>query len=71
MRSLGQDDNQMQVLSMMQSKLPRSVLVKLEEMKPKGEEWTVEKFRRLLKRHINAQEAGDLQQNCFKKLMNH
>ena len=67
MRSLGQDDNQMQVLSMMQSKLPRSVLVKLEEMKPEGEEWTVEKFRRLLKRHISAQEAGDLQAKLFQK----
>ena len=35
-RSLGQDDNQMQVLSMVQSKL--------EEMKPEGEEWTVKNF---------------------------
>ena len=61
LHSLGQEDNQMQVLSMMQSKLPRSVLMKLEEMKPEGEEWTVEKFRRLLKRHISAQDAGDLQ----------
>ena len=67
LHSLGQDDNQMQVLSMMQSKLPRSVLVKLEEMKPGGEEWTVEKFRRLLKRHISAQEAGDLHAKLFQK----
>ena len=67
LRSLGQDDNQMQVLSMMQSKLPLSVLMKLEEMKPEGEEWTVEKFRRLLKRHISAQEAGDLQAKLFQK----
>ena len=66
-RSLGQDDNQMQVLSMMQSKLPRSVLVKLEEMKPEGEEWAVENFRRLLKRDINAQKAADLQAKLFQK----
>ena len=66
-RSLGQDDNQMQVLSVMQSKLPRSVLVKLEEMKPEGEEWAVENFRRLLKRHINAQKAADLQAKLFQK----
>ena len=66
-RSLGQDDNQMQVLSMMQSKLPRSVLVKLEEMKPEGEEWAVENFRRLLKRHMNAQKAADLQAKLFQK----
>ena len=44
LRSLGQDDNQMQVLSMMQSKLPLSLLAKPEEMKPEGEEWTVENF---------------------------
>ena len=67
LRSLGQDDNQMQVLTMMQSKLPRSVLVTLAEMKPEGEEWTVENFQRLLKRHINAQEAGDLQKKLFQK----
>ena len=67
LRSLGQDDNQMQILSMMQSKLPQSVLVKLKEMKPEGEEWTVENFRRLLKRHINAQEAADLQVKLFQK----
>ena len=52
---------------MMQSKLPRSVLVTLAEMKPEGEEWTVENFQRLLKRHINAQEAGDLQKKLFQK----
>ena len=41
---LGKHDNQMQVVSMIQSKLPRSVLVKLEEMKPEEEEWTVKNF---------------------------
>ena len=70
LHSLGQNDNEMQVLSMMQSKLLQSVFVKLEEMKPEGEEWTVENFQGLLKRHINAQEAGDLQ-SFLKYLMNH
>ena len=70
LHSLGQNDNEMQVLSVMQSKLPQNVLVKLEEMKPEGEEWTVENFQGLLKRHINAQEAGDLQ-SFLKYLMNH
>ena len=77
LRSLGQDDNEMQVLSMMQLKLPWSVLVKLffffffyiklklEEMKPEGEGRTVKNFRRLLKKHIIAQEAGDLQTKLF------
>ena len=67
LRSLGQDDNQMQVLSMMQSELPQSVLMKLEEKKPEGEEWTVEKFKRLLKRQISAQEDGDLQAKLYQK----
>ena len=67
LRSLGQDDNQLQVLSMMQLKFPRSLLLKLEEMKPEGEERTVENVRMLLKRHINAQEAGDLQVMLFQK----
>ena len=69
LHSLGQDNNQlnqMQVLAMMQSKL-RNVLVKLEEMKLEGEEWTVENFRRLLKRHTNAQETGDLQTKLIQK----
>ena len=48
-------------------KFSRSVLVKLEEMKPEAEEWTVEIFRRLLKRHINDQKAGDLQTKFFQK----
>ena len=60
----------MQVISVIQSKLPRSVLVKLEEMKRR---WRVdsETFQRLLKRHISAQEAGDLQTNLFQNLMNY
>ena len=41
--------------------------MKLEEMKPEGEEWTVKNFRRLLKKHIIAQEAGDLQTKLFQK----
>ena len=61
LRTLGEDDNQMQVLSLMKSKLPRSLIVKLEEQKPDDEEWTVKKFRKLLNKHINCQEAGDLQ----------
>ena len=52
---------------MMQLKFPRSLLLKLEEMKPEGEERTVENVRMLLKRHVNAQEAGDLQVMLFQK----
>ena len=52
---------------MLRSKLPRSVLVELERMKNENESWTVEKFRKLLKRHINIQEAGDIQVKLFLK----
>ena len=53
----------------MQSKLPWSVLTKLEEIRPEVEELTVENlnFQRLLKKHIHSQKAGDLQTKLFKK----
>ena len=41
------------------------IKLKLEEMKPEGEGRTVKNFRRLLKKHIIAQEAGDLQTKLF------
>ena len=44
LRSLGQDDSQMQVLSMLISILPRIASIKLEEMKHTDEEWTVKSF---------------------------
>lgn len=59
--SLGEDNNQMQILSMMQSKLPRGVLVDLEKMKSEDEERTVINFQKFLNRHINALKAGDIQ----------
>ena len=37
LRTLGENDNQMQVLSLIKSKLPRSLIVKLEDQKPDGE----------------------------------
>ena len=50
LRLLRQDDNQMQILPMLKSKLPRNALLELEKMKPENEEWTVK-----LLRHINIQ----------------
>ena len=38
LKSLGEDDNQKQLLTMMKSKIPRSILFDLEKMKPEGEE---------------------------------
>ena len=42
LQSLGEDDNQMQVLPMLKSKLPHSVVTDLGKMKVENEEWTVE-----------------------------
>ena len=51
----------MQILSLLKSKLPCTVLIKLEELKPEDEQWTVKKFRKVLNRHIKSLEAGYLQ----------
>ena len=53
---LGESNNQNNVLTMMKSKLPRSVLLRLEEQREENEEWTVESFRKRLLRYINIQE---------------
>ena len=45
----------------MKSKLPRSVLQRLEEQWEENEEWTMESFRKRLLRYINVQEAADYQ----------
>ena len=62
-----EDDNHMQVLLMLKSKLPRSVVVDLDKIKTENEEWTVKKFRKLLLRHINVQKGRNLQIKLFKK----
>ena len=67
LQSLGENINQMQILSMLKSKLPRSVLTELEKMKPIGEEWTVKKFRELLNQHITIHESCDIQTKIFHK----
>ena len=65
LKTFGENENQRQILTMLTSKLPRSVLLELEKMKPEGEEWTVRNFRKLLHRHINSQEACDLKMKLF------
>lgn len=55
LRSLGEGDNQMQVIPMFKFKLSCSVIVDLEKIKAKNEQWTVKNFRKLLLRHTNAQ----------------
>lgn len=44
---------------MMKSKLPQNIKSKLEEQKDQTDEWTVETFRKKLKRYITTQEAGN------------
>ena len=43
------------------SKLPQNNFSKLEELMDEDDEWTVETFRKRLKRYITAQEPGDQQ----------
>ena len=66
-RSLEEDGNQMQILSMLKSKLPSNALLELEKMKPENEEWTVKSFRKILKRHVEAQEDCNIQMKLFHK----
>ena len=61
LQSLGESNNQNNVLTMMKSKLPRSVLQRLEEQWEENEEWTMESFRKRFLRYINVQEAADYQ----------
>ena len=50
------------------SKVLRNVLLELEKIKPENEELTVKTFRKLPKRHIEAQEACDIEMKLFRKL---
>ena len=61
LQSLGESNNQNNVLTIMKSNLPRSVLLRLEEQREENQEWTVESFRERLLRSVNIQEAADYQ----------
>ena len=65
LQSLGGDDNNTQILTDLQSKLPRRVLFQLERIKERTDEWTVNKFREVLHHHISTLEACDLQTKLF------
>lgn len=67
LRSLGEDDNQMQILPMWKPTLARNKLLELEKMKTENEEWSVKTFREVLKRHIKVQEASDTWMKLFHK----
>ena len=53
--------------SLIQSKLPRSILAKLEEYKKSEDPWAVERLRIELKRYVAAQETGDRLVNLCRK----
>ena len=44
---------------MMKPKLPQNIMSNLEEQEDENEEWTVDIFRKRLKRYITTQEAGE------------
>ena len=62
---VGEDDNNTQILTVLQSKLPRSVLLQLERIKEKNNEWTVKKCREVLHHHVSTLEVCDLQAKLF------
>ena len=61
LHSLGEDINQRQIVSLIRSKLPKTVTVRLEQQKETENEQTVEMLRNSLKGYIAAQEIGENQ----------
>ena len=57
LQSLAEDDHNTQLLTALQSKLPRSILLQLERIKERTNESTVKKFREVLHHHISTLEA--------------
>ena len=66
LQSLGEDDNNTQTLTVLQSKRPRSVLLQLDRIKERTDEWTVKKFREVLHHYILTLETCDLQTKLFR-----
>ena len=61
LHSLGEDISQRQIVSLIRSKLPRVVTVRLEQQKGTERAWTVEMLRTNLKGCITALEIGENQ----------
>ena len=55
------------MVSLIQSKLPRTILAKLEEYKNTDAPWTVTSLRKELKKYISAEEVGDRLVNLYRK----
>ena len=65
LQPLRENIEQKQLLSMMKSKSPRNIISKLEEQKDENYEWTVETFRKRLRKYITAQEVGGQQLRLY------
>ena len=61
LHSLAEDISQRQIVSMIRSKPPKVVTVRLEQQKGTERDWTVEMLRNSLKGYITAQEIGENQ----------
>ena len=61
LHSLGENVSQRQIISLILSKLPKVVTVRLEQQKGTERDWTVDMLRNSLKGYITAQEIGENQ----------
>ena len=61
LHSLGEDINQRYILSLIRSKLPKVVTVRLEQQEGTERRWTVEMLQNNLKGSISVQEIGENQ----------
>ena len=59
--ALGEDTNHWHFVSLIMSKLPREVIIKLEEMKKPAELWSVQLLRKNLQAHLTARENAERQ----------
>ena len=59
LETLGENIENNLMMSLLQSKLPKHVLARLEEYKNNDNDWTVQNLRKELKRYIAAQEIGN------------
>lgn len=60
LEALGEDINGRHFISLFMSKLPKDVIIKLEENKGQDEPWSVELLRNKLQCHLAAREAAEL-----------
>ena len=67
LQALGQDIKNNFMVSLIQSKLPRMILAKLEKYKSTDALWTVVSLRKELKKYISVQEVGDRLVNLYCK----